>query len=155
VLARLSDEVSADDGDDYLTATIYEVMRRRPVLPNVGPRLVMKPIEVGGWAYPTGVCLVPNAYLVHHDPDTYSEPYAFRPERFLDKPPSTYTWIPYGGGVRRCLGAAFAEMEMRVALEEVLRHRTVHAAATRAERVARRNVTFSPAGGTRVIAAPR
>src|SRR3954468_8525127 len=77
VLARLNEEIAAGDGDDYLTATIYEVMRRRPVLPNVGPRLVMQPVEIGDWTYPAGVCVVPNAYLIHHDPDLYDEPYAF------------------------------------------------------------------------------
>ena len=66
---------------------MQESLRRRPVLPNAAPRLVMEEIEVGGWRYPAGVCLVPNAYLVHHDPAIYPDPYAFRPERFLDKPP--------------------------------------------------------------------
>ena len=108
VLGRLVDEIDADDGDEYLTATIRETLRRRPVLPNNAPRLVAQPIEVGGWHYEPGVCLVPNAYLVHHDPDIYPDPYAFRPERFLDQKPGTYSWIPFGGGRRRCLGASFA-----------------------------------------------
>ena len=94
------------------TATIHEVLRRRPVLPNSAPRLVVEPIESGSWSYPTGVCLVPNAYLVHHDPEIYPDPYAFRPERFLDEKPGTYTWIPFGGGRRRCIGASFAMLEM-------------------------------------------
>ena len=87
--------------------------------------------------------------------DRYPEPYAFRPERFLDGAPATYAWIPFGGGVRRCLGAAFAEMEMRVALDEIVRSRSLRAGSRSAERVARRNVTFSPAGGTRVVASLR
>ena len=87
VLARLTEEVASGDGDAYVTATVQESLRRRPVLPNAAPRLVMEEIEVGGWRYPAGVCLVPNAYLVHHDPAIYPEPYAFRPERFLDQPP--------------------------------------------------------------------
>ena len=120
VLARLTDEVAADDGDAYLTATVQETLRRRPVLPNAAPRLVMQELEVGGWRYPAGVCLVPNAYLVHHDPAIYPEPYAFRPERFLDQAPGTYTWIPFGGGRRRCLGAAFATVEMKIVLRTVL-----------------------------------
>ncbi len=111
---------TAEDGDAYLTATIQETLRRRPVLPNTAPRLVKKPIEVGGWSYEPGVCLVANAYLVHHDPDIYPDPYAFRPERFLDNPPGTYTWIPFGGGRRRCLGASFAMLEMKIVLRAVL-----------------------------------
>ena len=108
MLARLTEEIDGGDGDAYLTATIHETLRRRPVLPNAAPRLVMQPVEVGGWHYEPGVCLLANAYLLHHDPDIYPDPYAFRPERFLDEQPGTYTWIPFGGGRRRCLGASFA-----------------------------------------------
>src|SRR3954447_1985860 len=105
---RLVAEIDSGDGDGdaYLSATIHETMRRRPVIPNAAPRLVKQPIEIGGWTYPEGVCLVANAYLVHHDADVYEDPYAYRPERFLDEPPGTYTWIPFGGGRRRCLGAS-------------------------------------------------
>jgi hypothetical protein len=89
------------------------------------------------------------------NPDVYLEPYAFRPERFLNGGAPSYAWIPFGGGIRRCLGAAFAEMEMRLVLSEILRRRVPRAAAKDAERVARRNVTFSPRSGTRILAAPR
>ena len=125
VLARLAEE----DDDDYLTTTIQEAMRRRPVIPNAAPRYTMEPVEVGGWTYPAGVCLVANAYLVHHDRDVYEDPYEFRPERFLDSPPGTYTWIPFGGGRRRCLGASFAMLEMRVALREVMRRDGIETAS--------------------------
>jgi cytochrome P450 len=153
-LARLSEEVAASDGDAYLTATIQEVLRRRPVLPNAAPRLVMREIEVGGRRYPAGVCLVPNAYLVHHDPAIYPEPYAFRPERFLDRPPGTYTWIPFGGGRRRCLGAAFATVEMKVVLRAVLERAQPHAAGDgRLELSRRRSITLSPRGGAQVVLA--
>ncbi len=84
VLSRLVEEIAEGDGDAYLTATIHETLRRRPVLPNAAPRLVKKPVEIGGWTYPAGVCVVANAYLIQHDPDIYEDPYAFRPERFLD-----------------------------------------------------------------------
>ena len=120
VLARLVAEIDADDGDEYLTATIQETLRRRPVLPNTAPRLVKQPVNIGGWDYPTGVCVVANAYLVHHDPEIYPDPYAFRPERFLDEQPGTYTWIPFGGGRRRCLGASFALVEMKIVLRAIL-----------------------------------
>ena len=121
VLATLTDEVRNGGDESYLTATIQETLRRRPVLPNTEPRMVKQPIEVGGWSYPPGVCLVANPYLLHHDPDLYPDPYAFRPERFLDEPPGTYTWIPFGGGRRRCLGASFAMLEMKVVIASVLR----------------------------------
>ena len=111
-LARLTEEVDADGDDAYLTATVHETLRRRPVLANAAPRLVMEPVEIAGWSYEPGVCLLADAYLLHHDPDIYPDPYAFRPERFLDEQPGTYTWIPFGGGRRRCLGASFALLEM-------------------------------------------
>ena len=85
----------------------------------------MEPVEIGGWTLPEGVCLVPNAYLIHHDPEIYPDPYAFRPERFLDEAPGTYTWIPFGGGRRRCLGASFAQLEMKIVLRAVLGWRAV------------------------------
>ena len=119
-LARLSHEIDGSDGDAYVTATVQEALRRRPVLPNSAPRLVKQPIEVGGWSYPIDVCLVPNAYLMHHDPEIYPDPYAFRPERFLDESPGTYTWIPFGGGRRRCIGASFAMLEMKIVIRSVL-----------------------------------
>jgi cytochrome P450 len=153
-LQRLSAEVAQDDGDAYVTATVQETLRRRPVLPNAAPRLVMEEIEVGGQRYPPGVCLVPNAYLIHHDPTIYPEPYAFRPERFLEESPGTYTWIPFGGGRRRCLGAAFATVEMKVVLRAVLQRSTPRAAGDgRLELSRRRSITLSPRGGAEVVLA--
>lgn len=146
-LAALEAEIRAGDDDAYLTATIYETLRRRPVLPNVAPRMVMRPVEIGGRTYPAGVGLVPNAYLVHHDPDTYPEPYAFRPERFLGQSPGTYTWIPFGGGRRRCLGASFAMLEMKQVLRAVLGARKLRTVAEGSERAQRRNITIKPGRG--------
>jgi cytochrome P450 len=153
--ANLEAEVAAGDDDSYLTATIQETLRRRPVLPNAAPRAVKKPIEVGGWSYEPGVSLVASSYLLHHDPDIYPEPYAFRPERFLDSPPGTYTWIPFGGGRRRCLGASFAMLEMKIVLPAVLRARSLEASEPAHERPRRRNITVRPGGGARVRLAPR
>jgi cytochrome P450 len=149
VLERLADEVleGGDEEEAYLNATIQESLRRRPVLGNAAPRFVRQPVEVGGWHYPEGVCLVANAYLIHHDPAIYPDPYAFRPERFLDEPPGTYTWIPFGGGRRRCLGASFAQLEMKIVLRAVLSKHDVAPAADRAEPTRRRSITFSPGGG--------
>jgi cytochrome P450 len=154
VLERLTEEIAAGDGDAYLTATVQETLRRRPVLPNAAPRLVMKEIEVGGWRYPPGVCLVAHAYLIHHDPEIYPEPYAFRPERFLDTAPGTYTWIPFGGGRRRCLGASFATVEMKVVLRAVLERAKPRLAGDgRLELSRRRAITLSPRDGAQVVLA--
>jgi cytochrome P450 len=151
VVGRLADEIDAAAGEDYLVATINEIMRLQPVIPNAEPRLVMKPIEIGGVHYPPGVVLMANAYLVHRDPQVYPEPYAFRPERFLERAPGTYTWIPFGGGRRRCLGASFAQLEMRIVLRAVLGRFELAPTGPRMERTARRGITFSPADGCRVI----
>ena len=153
-MRRLVGEV--DSGDDaYVTATIQETLRARPVLPNTAPRLVVKPIEVGDWSYRPGVCLVANGYLLHHDPDVYPDPYSFRPERFLDSPPGTYTWIPFGGGRRRCLGASFALLEMRIVLSAILSAYEVRPVAGRAEVARRRNITIRPGRGSRIATAAR
>jgi cytochrome P450 len=152
VLARLTAAVAGGDGDAYVTATVQEALRRRPVLPNAAPRLVMQELEVGGRRYPVGVCLVPNAYLVHHDPAIYPDPYAFRPERFLEQSPGTYTWIPFGGGRRRCLGAAFATVEMKVVLRAVLEQASPRVAGDgRLELSRRRSITLSPREGAEVV----
>jgi cytochrome P450 family 135 len=155
VLDRLVQEVDADADGAYLTATIQETLRRRPVLPNSASRMVKRPIEIGGWRYEPGACLVPNAYLLHHDPAIYPDPYSFRPERFLDRPPGTYTWIPFGGGRRRCLGASFALLEMRIVLHGVLRAYALRPVAEGPELARRRNITVRPAAGSRVALAAR
>ena len=150
VLERLHSEIDSGDGDAYLTATIQEVLRRRPVLPQAEPRLVKKPIEIGGWRYEPGVVLGANAWLVHHDPDVYPDPFAFRPERFLEEPPGTYTFIPFGGGRRRCLRASFAMLEMTVALRAALERYDVEP-ADELERTRRRAITISPRRGALTV----
>ncbi|MHB8241076.1 MAG: cytochrome P450 [Solirubrobacteraceae bacterium] len=147
VLQRLHEELDSDAGDDYLTATINEVLRHRPVLPNAEPRLTKQPVKIGDFLYPKGALLLANAYLVHHDPSIYPDPYAFRPERFLDQAPGTYTWIPFGGGRRRCLGASFALLEMKIAIRAVLTRCELEAVGARPERTRRRSITISPAKG--------
>jgi cytochrome P450 len=154
VLGRLQDEIDAGEGDAYLTATIQETLRRRPVLPQAEPRLVKEPVEIGGWRYEPGVVLGASAWLVHHDPDIYPDPFAFRPERFLEEPPGTYTWIPFGGGRRRCLGASFAMLEMKLALRAALRRYTLGPRGG-FERTRRRSITISPRAGARTVLLPR
>jgi cytochrome P450 len=153
VLERLTAAVDAGE-DAYVRAVVSESLRLRPVVPLAGRRL-SEDLRVNGHVLPPGTDVTPAIWLAHTRPDRYPDPYAFRPERFLEDAPATYAWVPFGGGVRRCIGAAFAEMEMRVALSEILRRRTLRPASASAERVARRNVTFSPRTGTQVLAAPR
>jgi cytochrome P450 len=143
-LRRLVAEIDSGDGDAYMTATIQETLRRRPVIPNAAPRLTKEPVEIGGFRYPEGVALLANAYLIHHDPAIYPDPYAFRPERFLEQGPGTYTWIPFGGGRRRCLGASFAQLEMKVVLRAVLSRALPAPAPDPAEGSRRRAITLSP-----------
>jgi cytochrome P450 len=150
-LARLRAEVR-EGGEEYLRAVILESLRLRPVVPLAGRRLASE-LRVDGLTLPPGTDVTPAIWLTHTRSDLYPDPLTFRPERFLTNPPATYAWIPFGGGVRRCLGAAFAEFEMRVVLSAVMRRCDLAAASRRPERIARRNITFSPRRGTRVVAA--
>jgi cytochrome P450 len=118
---RLVEEIDAGEDDAYLTATMQEVLRRKPPLPAPIPRLVRKPFEIGGYVLPPGVRLVASGSLLHHDPEIYPDPYRFKPERFLDNPPGNFTWIPFGGGRRKCLGKPIAEQEIKIALRVFFR----------------------------------
>jgi len=135
-LERLRAEVD-EEGDEYLTATVQETLRLRPVISLVLRRLT-EPIEMCGYELPAGVSVAPCVYLAHRNPEMYPEPERFLPERFIEKPPGTYTWIPFGGGVRRCLGASFAQLEMDVVLRELVKRHQVRPANPKPERVFRR-----------------
>ena len=144
VLDRLVAEVRDEgDGGAYLDAVVKETLRLRPVVPAVIRRL-KAPMELGGYELPAGVFVSPSIYLTHRRPDIYPEPEAFRPERFLERPPGTYTWIPFGGGVRRCLGASFAQFEMKVVLATVLEQVRLQTQVGDDEPVTRRAITFAP-----------
>jgi cytochrome P450 family 135 len=152
-LERLRD--SLEDGtDEYLRATITESLRLRPVVPLAGRRLAEE-LRADGLTLPAGTDVTPAIWLAHTRSDVYPEPFAFRPERFLEEGPDTYAWVPFGGGVRRCLGAAFAEFEMRIVLREVLTRCELRKASPAPERVARRNITISPRDGTPVVVVSR
>ncbi len=148
-LARLREEVEAGE-EAYLTATIQETLRLRPVIVIVIRRLT-EAIELGGYELPAGANVVPSIHLVHRDPTIYPEPDAFRPERFLETPPGTYTWIPFGGGVRRCIGAAFAQQEMAIVLRELVARRTIRPTDPAAERPFRRAITETPRRNAEVV----
>jgi cytochrome P450 len=153
VLARLEDEVGSDD-DAYADAVAHEALRLRPVLPIVVRKLT-EPLEVHGYELPTGATVAACIYLVHRRPDVYPDPHAFRPERFLENPAGTYTWIPFGGGVRRCIGASFALFEMRTVLSTLVSHLHLEAAEPKAERISRRAITLSPSRAARLVVRPR
>ena len=139
------------DGDEaYLDATVKEVLRTRPVL-TITPRKVLEPFAVGGWTLPPGVHVTPCLYLAHRRPELWPEPTAFRPERFLDGAPAPYAWLPFGGGVRRCAGAAFATMELHEVLRAVVRRFDLRPDRPGGERMRRRGVTLTPARGGRII----
>ena len=127
-----------------------EILRTRPVLPTAQPRLTKSPVTIGGWDYPEGVCLMAAAWLVHTDPAIYPDPYAFKPERFLDTEPGTYTWIPFGGGRRRCAGANLAILEMKAVLRELLRVADIQTTTAPLEPIRRRAITISPVSGGEV-----
>jgi len=152
-LARLRESLEAGE-DDYLRATISESLRLRPVVPLAGRRLATE-LVADGLTLPAGTDVTPAIWLAHTRADAYPEPFAFRPERFLEDAPDTYAWVPFGGGVRRCLGAAFAEFEMRIVLREVLTRCELHKADPRPEKIGRRNITLSPKAGTPIVLTAR
>ena len=152
-LERLRDEIDAG-GDAYLDAVVKETLRLRPVIALVLRRLV-EPMEIGGRMLPAGVNVAPCIYLLHRRADVYEDPRAFRPERFLEKPPGTYTWIPFGGGVRRCLGASFAQFEIKVVLRELVARLDIRAARAEPERRIRRAIVFAPHRGGEVVVTRR
>ncbi|WP_288820124.1 cytochrome P450, partial [uncultured Corynebacterium sp.] len=146
--ARLIEETHAG-GHQFRDAVIKETLRLRPVLSMVARRLTA-PIEIGGIELPAGVNVVPSIYLMHRRPDLYPDPEQFRPQRFLEQNPGANTWIPFGGGVRRCLGAAFAEHEMRIVLGILFGTCTVVPPSERPESIHRRGVTHVPGRGATV-----
>jgi cytochrome P450 family 135 len=151
-LERLEADVAGGEGE-YLDAVIKETLRLRPVIALV-LRKLREPMEIGGHLLPAGVSVAPSIYLVHRDPQIYPEPERFRPERFLEQPPGTYTWIPFGGGVRRCLGGAFAEFEMAVVLRELIGRRRLGAVGE-PEHSVRSTITNVPNRGAEVLVSPR
>ena len=149
-LERLTEELRDGDDEAYVDAVIQETMRLRPVLPIV-IRLLKQPITVGQGRFrlPAGTRVAPAIMLVHLRDDIYPDPFEFRPERFIETPPGTYTWIPFGGGMRRCVGSAFALFEMRAVLRAVLKTFDIEAVGG-PERIARRSLTIVPDHGGRV-----
>jgi cytochrome P450 len=153
VLSRLRESLVKEQ-DDYLECVIKESMRSRPVV-SYAMRYVTEPFEVGGYTAPAGAFLGTSIILAHSHPTQYPEPEEFRPERFADKRTDTYSWVPFGGGVRRCLGASFAMYEMKIVLRRVLERCELSAPSHKPERPKRRLVTFVPANGAQIVLGKR
>src|SRR5207245_1902541 len=141
---RLREEALRGDQDAYTEAVVRETLRLCPAAPLVMRRLT-KPMELSGYAIPAGTTVAPCVYLVHRREDIYPNACAFLPERFLGHPPGTYTWIPFGGGVRRCVAASFAQLLMKRVLQTVLSEGELSAASAPSDRARRSWVAFAPA----------
>lgn len=144
-LERLRESIEAGE-DDYLDATVKETLRIRPVIVDVARKLT-EPLRVGPYDLPTGTYVMAAIAALHYRGDLFPEADRFRPERFLEGRADTYSWIPFGGGVRRCIGAAFAEYEMRVVLRTILERAQLSAPHPEPERARVRNITVAPASG--------
>ena len=148
-----------EEGDDqYVDAFVKEVLRIRPVIPGIGRVVHREPFELAGYTIPVGMEINPSIAAIHRRADSYPDPTELRPERFLgDDPPDTYTWIPFGGGTRRCLGASFATFEMRVVISRVLERCALEPAKPEPDEIQRRGITMVPRNGApiRLLRAPR
>jgi cytochrome P450 len=155
-LARLVAEIDAqgEGGEQYMTAVVNETLRVRPVVPIV-VRMLQDELQVGPYRLPAGTRVTPSIYLTNRNPRSYADPEAFRPERYLESGPETFSWIPFGGGIRRCIGAAFAQLEMKLILRTVLSELEPALPRGRRWRAGewnrRRAITLVPAAGARVV----
>jgi cytochrome P450 family 135 len=157
-LARLRAEVHAGESEEYVDAVVKETLRLCPAVPVVMRRLT-EPTRLGGYTIPSDTIVAPCVYLMHRRADLYPQPRAFQPERFLGdeggRAINTYTWIPFGGGVRRCVAVVFAQLEMKRVIQTVLSEVELRPAESRSERAARSSVSFAPDGGATVLATRR
>ena len=153
-LARLRAEVDSGEEEAYLDAVVKETMRLCPAAPIV-VRKLLEQMELGGYTIPAGTTIAPCVHLVHRREDIYPEPLRFMPERFLEQPAGTYTWIPFGGGVRRCLAASYAQLLMKQVIGTVISEVDLRPADPRSERARKSAIAFVPDGHARVIATRR
>jgi cytochrome P450 len=150
VLSKLRASLEAGE-DEYLDAVTKESLRIRPVIPGIGRKVRGEPFELGDYTIPPGVEINPSIAMIHARADRFPNPREFRPERFLgDSPPDTYTWVPFGGGVRRCIGASFALFEMRVVIGRVLERAALAAVEAEPDEIERRGITLVPSRGVQV-----
>ncbi len=160
LVARLREEIATAAGDPeriaklaLLDATVKESLRLQPIVPVVG-RLLKQPMRIGGMDLPRGTIVSPSMYLVHRRPSLYPDPTRFRPDRFLTFKPSPSEWLPFGGGLRRCIGAAFAVYEMKMVLSTLLPRVDAHLASDDV-RVVRRSITLAPGAGLPIVVTAR
>jgi cytochrome P450 len=146
-LARLQSELAAGR-EEYLDCVIRETLRVRPILALIG-RVAARPFQLGRWTLPAGTRVAPAIYLAGQRAADYPDPQRFDPARWLGVKPDPYTWLPFGGGIRRCIGMAFAQFEMRIVLEAVVTRARLRATGP-AARIGRRGITLAPVGGTTV-----
>jgi cytochrome P450 len=151
---RLRAEIDSDGGGDWMEAVIAETLRVRPVVPMIG-RELRKPMTLDGCDLEPGTSVMLSIYLAHTRPDVFAAPYRFDPSRFEGVKPDTYSWIPFGGGTRRCIGAAFAQFEMRIVLRTILASLDLVPGSDFPDRMVRRNVTLSPKHGSPVVVTDR
>jgi len=149
VLERLRDEIAAGEDDSYLDAVIKETLRLRPVI-DAAERTLTVPRTVAGWELPAGVKVYPGIALVHLREDLYPNAHEFRPERFTDEGAESYAWLPFGGGIRRCIGAALAQAEMAEVLRVAVPAVELRALRDRPDAIVLRGVTLAPKHGVRV-----
>ncbi|MDT5265488.1 MAG: cytochrome family [Mycobacterium sp.] len=155
---RLLDRLNADldnGSDELLHAIILEIQRTRPVIDNTFRQVKAPTLQIGPWTFPQGQTIVASIGLLHADEAVFPDAGRFDPDRFISRPPDPAEWIPYGGGVRRCIGAAFATMEIRVVLRTLLRDYVIRSVSTRDERYQSRGVAIAPARGALVRIHPR
>jgi cytochrome P450 family 135 len=152
-LARVRQEILAGEDDAYLQAVVQETLRVCPPVPIV-VRKLLEPMELRGRTIPAGAMVAPCIHLVHRRPDVYPHPRRFEPERFLHRTPGTYTWIPFGGGVRRCLAASFALLEMKQVIRTILAELDLRPVEPRSEHITKSAISFSPGrrGLVRIVA---
>jgi hypothetical protein len=152
--ARLQAVADAGEDDTYLDAVVKETMRLCPAAPIV-VRKLLAPMELGGYTIPAGTTVAPCVHLVHRRPDIYPEPLRFRPERFLERPAGTYTWIPFGGGVRRCMAASYAQLLMKQVTRTVIGEVSLSAVDPHSERARKSAIAFVPHRHAMAIGTPR
>ncbi|HUS28818.1 MAG TPA: cytochrome P450 [Kofleriaceae bacterium] len=148
VMTRLREDVAAGK-DEYLDAVIRETLRIRPIIPLVG-RVVAKPFQMGPWHLPVGTRIAPSIYLSGMRAASHPEPKRFNPDRWLGVKPDPYTWLPFGGGIRRCIGMAFAQLEMKIVVQTIVQRTRMRAVGGEAS-VVRRGITLAPSEGRRVV----
>jgi cytochrome P450 len=143
-----------ESDEEYLGAVVKEILRMRPAVPVTAGRILRDELTIGPHTIPAGTAIFLDGWGIQHDPAIYPGPERFDPARFIGREPEPYTWLPFGGGAHRCIGAALAELETKIALRTILRKATIGPADGRLAPMARRGITIVPWGGSRIVVTP-